>query len=531
VFARTGLIVAAIVLAWVGPAVPADRANIPLKNWGGFSVFRDAVYDDLERLVTAGAADRVILNTKPLSRLEAARIVARAIEKIRTDPLGEYNSRRDLEPVLDRLMEEFRPELRSLGVKVGGASGAETPFFSFLPVDRALVGAGYANRSFTLVNSQGFRLRGGANGEGTFESRAQVGDFLSFYLQPEVLGAEDYGALRVATGYTKLTLYNVEFFVGRDSLWWGPGYHGSLILSANAPPLDHLRLGAAEPFRLPWIGEWVGPTKLTAFLARMEARSDHPHARLFGARGTVTPFSFLEIGASYTNLFGGTDRPSPRLRDYPRILFNPATDQKTDSARLRNNVLLALDADLRLRNVNRYFVPARDARLYGEFGWDDTCCSSSFIPLRDAASGLVGLELLGLLEDDGLDARVEWARSSRFSFIHNQFSLGYTRRGSVLSHVMGTEGTDYFTRLTKRISEDWMIGWGVNRAVIGDTRIAPVTPKERRLGGEADVSYRFAKVYSLFGQYQLIHVSNRNFVAGDDGYDHLLLFELTRSFR
>ena len=31
-------------------AIAGDRTNVPLKNWGGFSVFRDAAYDDLERL-------------------------------------------------------------------------------------------------------------------------------------------------------------------------------------------------------------------------------------------------------------------------------------------------------------------------------------------------------------------------------------------------------------------------------------------------------------------------------------------------
>src|SRR5256712_11589353 len=92
-----------------------------------------SVYDDLERLVTAGLADRVLLNTRPLSRIEAARIVARAIEKIRRDDAGALNERRDLEPVLDRLMEEFKIELASLGVKAPGGS-APPGFVSFLPL-------------------------------------------------------------------------------------------------------------------------------------------------------------------------------------------------------------------------------------------------------------------------------------------------------------------------------------------------------------------------------------------------------------
>jgi len=137
-------------LAAMSEAIAGDRTNVPLKNWGGFSEFRDAAYDDLERLVTAGLADRVLLNTKPLSRIEAARIVARAIEKIRGDDTGGLNARRDLEPVLDRLMEEFKVELASLGVQAPGGS-APPGFVSFLPLDRAQVFGAYANRWFSLV--------------------------------------------------------------------------------------------------------------------------------------------------------------------------------------------------------------------------------------------------------------------------------------------------------------------------------------------------------------------------------------------
>src|SRR5438270_13981289 len=60
-------------------AVAGDRTNIPLKNWGGFSEFYDAVYDDLERLVTAGLDDRVPLNVRPLSPTEAAGTAARPL--------------------------------------------------------------------------------------------------------------------------------------------------------------------------------------------------------------------------------------------------------------------------------------------------------------------------------------------------------------------------------------------------------------------------------------------------------------------
>ena len=516
----------------VPSARAADRSGIPLKNWGGFSVFRDAVYDDLERLAAAGLADRVVINTKPLSRTEAARLVARAIETIRHDDAGVYNSRRDLEAVLDRLMNEFQAELASLGVKGTEASARPPGLFSAVPVDRAQIRAGFASRDLSFVNSQGLRFQRGANGGLSFESRAQVGDFLTFYVQPEVDGNEEFGAARLGTGYAKLTLYNVELLVGRDSLWWGPGLFGSLILSNNAPPLDQIRIGSAEPFLLPWIGEWVGPTKILGFVSQLEERRDHPRANLAGLRGTVAPFSVLELGASYANMFGGTDRP--RLSgggDYLRALFDPPASDQSSNQRFRNNLLFALDGDLRLRNVNRYLVPSRDLRLYGEFGWDDTCCESNYVPLKDAISGLIGVHLLGLLDLDGLDARFEYAESSKRSFTHNQFYRGYWTRGEVISHVIGTDGTAFNSRITNRVSNDLMVGMGMTRLVIGNTANPVASSPERRWGGSIDVSYRFGGVYSLFAQYQLTRTTNRNFVAGDDGFDNLVLLELTRSFR
>ena len=528
------MIGAIVALVGSGHAVMAsDRTDIPLKNWGGFAIVRDAVYDDLERLVTAGLADRTVLNTKPLSRTEAARIVARVIERIRKDERGTYNERRDLEPVLERLIEEFRAELASLGVKSVSGVGPAPGFFAFVPLDRAQVRGGYAGRDLSFINSGGQRFQHGVNSGLTFESRAQIGDFLALYLQPEAHGNEEFGAARLASGYGKLTLFNTELLVGRESLWWGPGLFGSLILSNNAPPLDQIRIGAAEPFLLPWIGKWIGPTKVLGFLAELEQRRDHPRAKLGGLRGTIAPFSFLELGVSYANMFDGTDKPRLSFGDYPRVLFDPqASDQKDPTNdRFRNNALFAMDGDLRLRNVNEYYLPSRDLRLYGEFGWDDTCCSSSFIPLREGASWLAGVHFLELFETEGLDARLEYASTSTFSFTHNQFYRGYWTRGEVISHVIGTDGTAFNSRISMRVSRDLMVGGGLTRLVIGNTANGAAVTHERRLGGGLDVSYRFWDVYTLFTQYQLMKTTNRNFSAGDDGWDQLLLLEVTRSFR
>src|SRR2546425_9426301 len=75
-------------LAPIGVATAADRTNVPLKNWGGFSEFRDAVYDDLERLVTAGRAPPVLLDTRALSRGGGGRVVRPAPRENRDHAAG-----------------------------------------------------------------------------------------------------------------------------------------------------------------------------------------------------------------------------------------------------------------------------------------------------------------------------------------------------------------------------------------------------------------------------------------------------------
>ena len=361
----------------------------------------------------------------------------------------------------------------------------------------------------------------------------QIGDLLTFYVQPELQRNEDFGQARLATGYAKLTLWNVELLVGRDSLWWGPGLRGSLILSNNAAPLDQVRLQAAEPFLVPWIGPWVGPTKLLFFLGQHEERRDHPDAKLMGMRATASPFRWLELGLSRVIQFGGSDPPRPDAGDTLKILFDPpAGDVHTGpERRFRNNNLLALDADLRLRDVDRYYVPSRDLRLYGEFYWDDTCCddnwfTANILPKRQASGGLLGVHLLGLFGREGLDARFEWAKTSSLSYRHDQFYSGYWTRGHVIGHFIGNDGSDYYARLTQRFGDNLMLGFEIDRAVIGTTT-GQFVPQQRRIGGGADVSWRFWERYALFAQYLVGHVENRGFRTGDDGFDQVLRVELT----
>jgi len=144
------------------------------------------------------------------------------------------------------------------------------------------------------------------------------------------------------------------------------------------------------------------------------------------------------------------------------------------------------------------------------------------------------VHFLGLFGQDWLNGRLEYARTSPVSLNHDQFMSGYWTRGHVISDFIGAKGTDYFGRITARVTPALMVGLEIDRAIIGSTpfnNLQAFEPHEQRTGGGIDVSYRFWGRYSLFAQYLVSDVKNRRFKRGDDGFDHLVRLELTRSFR
>ena len=61
-----------------------------------------------------------------------------------------------------------------------------------------------------------------------------------------------------------------EIEAGKDSMWWGPGYHGSILMSNNAEPFKMLKLSTPSPVSLPWIFKALGPFKVVWFLTQLE---------------------------------------------------------------------------------------------------------------------------------------------------------------------------------------------------------------------------------------------------------------------
>jgi len=505
----------------------AYRTNVPLRNWSGFAINWHWTYDAIKRLALAGLTDRAVLNTKPMSRVEMARLVAQAIAKITGDDGGLAAERRDLEDTLYRLLDEFQPELAALGVDAALRMGEPPGFFAVKPVDMLQGRTAYAKHDALLENHQGDSFREGFNGRIATFSRGQIGDFFSATLHPELRLDEQGINGRVLEGFAKLTLWNVELGGGRESLWWGPGFHGSMLFSNNARPFDLVKLGSAEPFTLPWIFSYLGPMKLTLLLGQLEEQRDFPHTKLSGFRINFTPASFLEVGLGRVVQFNGDGRPSLRAIDYPRVIFGPGSDDVNSP--LNTNSLFAIDFSLRLPNVARWFPLFKDVEIYGELGWDDTCCEDIYVPLLPG--GVVGLYTPNLFGSTGTELRIEYAATSKIQFTHSIYTSGYEFNGRPLAHFIGTRGDDFYIRLGRWFGPDVLVGLEFDRARIGPVAAGTLDlPREKRLAAGLDVSYRYSSALTLFWAYRFSSSDNLGSISDVDRTHHLLRFEATMSF-
>src|SRR5881397_1577964 len=93
-------------LAVLGTGWAQASVNLPLHHWS---------YEAIERLTALGIIDRAMVVTKPYSRKQAAKYVARALERIRADQAPADGREVLAEPLLERLIQFLQPELVELG--------------------------------------------------------------------------------------------------------------------------------------------------------------------------------------------------------------------------------------------------------------------------------------------------------------------------------------------------------------------------------------------------------------------------------
>ncbi len=421
------------------PAWGLVSTNVPLGHWS---------YEAVGKLADYGLIDSSMLTVKPLSRVEMARHIAQAMYTL--DAME--NPPAILLAILERLKEEFREELVLIGILDGSYGGS-----SLKPVEDPYVAYLYARNRPDWENRRGDVFGEGSNFRTGFASRMKLWDTAAFYVHPEYAYSpyidDDVDLIEA---YGKVMVGGLEVEVGQDSLWWGPGAHGSILMTNNARPLRMVKVTNPQPLQLPWLLRCLGPFKGEWFLAELEEDRDYPEAKLSGVRVNVKPLPLVELGASRVVMFGGHGMPAVDFFDYVKRFA--AWEEMSEDNQLAGfdfSVLLPLPPALPLRTV----------KLYGDFAGED---AANGLPSKFGK--LWGVQLSDIFRTGRTDLRIEYANDHvvgypNLFYTHATYYSGYTYEGRIIGHHMGTDSSDLFVQLSHYLTADLMLALAYDREV------------------------------------------------------------------
>ena len=514
--------------------VPASGSsvNVPLDHWS---------YRAIDSLIGFGLIQTAMLGTRPFSRDEMARLIVEAIPQREQLP---YHERKEADRLLKRLLRVFQDEVHA---RTGHQDKAPATFIKpiaeistqtvhldgepirMLPEDRIDATEGTP----LLRNNEGITYRDGSNFMLTANAYGKLWDHFSFFVQPLFLLRPDDGDsvdadIRLHKGYLKASLGPFELELGRDAIWWGQGYRGTLIFSNHARPLDMVQLSTPHPVRLPWIFRHLGSLKTAMFFSILEEDRDVPRTKLAGGRLQLKPLWWLELGVVAAVQFDGEGVPGLGLQDLPDILFfrNPS-----DESGNLTNQLMAFDMRITLPFL-------RYSQFYAEYGGEDSAGGQEII-VGDQAF-LFGLYVPRLTRDGRTTLRFEWmqndfandANTPSVWYTHRTWTSGFTFKGRVLGHAAGGDGAEIFWRMTRDLREGMTLGVDFSYQWRGDVllRIEPGNEKERHYRGGIDFQHFITKHLEVRTRIAMEAVENFNHLPGDDRTNWIFLGSLRYHF-
>ena len=295
---------------------------VPLDSW---------VYPVFDRLVALGSIATGMLGQRPWTRLECARLLDEASEIMETRGGESPETNR----LLGTLREEFTGDLRLLEGGENRGLRLESVYTRFTGISGKPLNDSY-HFGQTLFNEYGRPYEEGVNSVTGFSGWATEGRWVvyargeyqhapsgpaysdtvrNFIAQVDANPLQPASPIstrnqfRLLDAYVGLTLNNWQLTYGQQSLWWGPGKMGPLLLGNDAAPVRMIQLNRITPIRLPWLFRYMGPVHMDAFFGNLQGHQFPPNPVIHGEKISFKPTPNLEFGFSRTVILGGVGRP------------------------------------------------------------------------------------------------------------------------------------------------------------------------------------------------------------------------------
>jgi hypothetical protein len=416
--------------------------------------------------------------------------------------------------VLNRLKTEFSDTLADIDAgsptNYIKAREVQLKFISQNGEDSTTAGAGVDAKQFSLnYNNNGLNYQD-HNAQLTFQGEALLGGYVLIEARPIFLmqdGDSSETDLRLLDGRVAIQLGVFELSAGRQSLWWGQGRHGSMLLSNNAKPLDMIRLTNPTPVLLPWIFNSLGPIRFDVFWSRLEDERVVSEPYFAGLRINFKPLPWVEFGAARTIIFGGEGRPDVDLDDFITILGGKNLSGDEDTS----NSIASIDARIRLPFLY-------GAEIYGEYGGEDE--SGHFLA---AGAWQTGVYLPKIEPSGRFSLRLEYADLSEIDnwappwYRHGIYRSGYTYEGMLMGHHVGGAGRDVYAELQCQCLANLTMAAAYNYEKRGVDADYPEKHNEISLS----IDWQFSKHYGT--EINLAHdrIDNADYVDGGTGNNEL----------
>jgi capsule assembly protein Wzi/PAP2 superfamily protein len=445
---------------------------VPMDSW---------IYPAIERLMGLGLIDSGFLGHRPWTRVECARLLSEAEDRVNES--GEEASR-----IYTSLEEEFRSEL---GPAEGGLSATlESVYSRVTQISGRPLGPGGESFDFgqTIINDYGRPYAEGTNAVAGFSFYTTAGPwvgyvqgeyqyapsappltlsertFMASYDGYESLGIPPANAIattgqfRLVEAYAGLQFSNWLFSFGPQEMWGGPTEGGPMLLSDNSQAIPMFRIARTSPMKIPLLSKLFGPAWFELFMGQLggqyifrsptnglignylEPLQNQPY--IHGERISFKPTRNFEFGVTRTVIFGGGDIPMT-LGYFGRSLINKGEHHTPKGTPYDpGKQASGLDWSYRLPMMRNW------VSFYGDaFAWDQL----SPIAYWDRSAISAGLYLSHVPKIPRLDFRVEGVYSDvpaggnighgfYYSSGSSPYLQGYTNGGNLMGSWIGRDG-------------------------------------------------------------------------------------------
>lgn len=510
----------------------------------------DSVYRDIEKFQAFDLVRTVLWGQRPFARSEIGRILCEVKKNL--------DKKEEVEPdkIPSWIVEHYRKrekEFRTEMIQRGCLEG-EIKKYEWQPLETVFYEMTLLDSAPTVIpqNNAGGRItasinpltdyRAGRHYVDGFQTalemthRARLHKYGAFYLHPRFQFQFPRGAAGndvdpiIHQLYGKFAIKNFEIQVGRDSLVWGQSPRGGQLLSANARPLDMIKLTSTSPFYHPWIFKYLGLSRWTFFVANLGPEREFPRSFLTGLKLTLKPVHFFEIGFSQGIIMGGEGAPALSVGDVIGSFF---FNRIFEGGSSNSNHRFAGDLVFTIPHL-------RDSRFYYELALED-CCRNH---MEDRFEHIVGFYVPRLTSNGKWDLRLEYHHTPSVAYRHSPFVTGWTLNRKIMGDNIGPLADAVYMDLTYQIASEMRSSLtfafevrdsdlfvtlrsglpGANDVKVDDRpaehRYRFVGSFEKRFWDYFDLTFRAG--YELVEKYQ--------FVAGDTRHNFLGEFSLKWNF-